>query len=264
MTKSICLLLTALLLGISTMAHAAEQQLEVISLQHRMAAELLPTLEPFVDKQGVISARDNQLIIRTSSRNLEELKGLIKQLDKAARRLLIEVKQPLSSDRHGQQGDISGTVTLPEKSADVRLRVYGTGSRDTASAEQQIQVLEGHTALIKTGQLMPLAKQRIHGDGRVETVIEHQDVSSGFRVTPRLSGDTVLLEIMPFSASPASSGGGIINRQQVFTTVSTRLGEWVEIGGISSSSQQTGSGIVYKTHERNEQQRQILIRVTEQ
>lgn len=256
--------LVLLLITVIPISQAAERQLEVVTLQHRMAEELLPSLEPFVDKDGVISARGNQIFMRSSLKNLRELKAIIQRLDQASKRLLIEVRQPLSSSRHSQQTNISGSLSLPDNNTQLRLKTYGTSDRDSASTDQQIQVLEGHTALIKTGKLVPMARQRRGSDGKIESVIEQQDVSSGFQVTPRLNGDIVLLEIMPFSASQASTGGGVINQQQAFTTVSTKLGEWLEIGGVSSSQQRNGNGTVYKTHGRNQQQRQILIRVTEQ
>ena len=174
---------------------------------------------------------------------------------------MIEVRQPLTSSRHSDETDISGSIDLPAKNTQIRLRSYGTSSRDTAAADQQLQVLEGHTALIKTGKLVPMVKKQIRSGGQVETIIEQQDVSTGFKVRPRLNGDTVLLDILPFSAS---TGDGAINQQQVFTTVSAKLGEWVEIAGNNSSLQQTSRGRVYKSHGRDQQQRQILIRVTEQ
>ena len=256
--------LAVLLITVTAIAQAAERQLEIISLQHHQAEELLPSLQPFVDKQGVISAKGNQLIIRTSDQNLEEIKTLIKRLDQPIKRLLIEVKQPLTSSRHDHGTGISGNISLPDKNSQTRLRTSSTSSRDTAASDQKIQVLEGHTALIKTGQLVPMAKKQLRSGGQVETIIEQQDVSTGFKVRPRLNGDIVMLEIMPFSASQASTGGGVINQQQAFTTISVKLGEWIEITGISSSQQQNDRGTVYKTHERNQMQRQVLIRVTEQ
>ena len=263
MNRIFQLTLVLLLLAYASFGQASEQQLEVISLQHRLAAELVPTLQPFVDKEGVISAQDNQLIIRTSDKNLEEIKKLISQLDQPLKRLLIEVRQPLSSSRESDQGSLSGQITLPDKNAQLILRKHSTSSRDNSVADQQIQVLEGHTALIKTGRQVPMATKQIRDGRHVETVIEQQDVSSGFQVTPHLSGNTVILEIMPFSASLASTGGGVINRQQAVTTLSGALGEWIEIAGVASQRQQSGQAKIYSTKRRDEQQRQILIRVTE-
>ncbi len=252
-----------MLVACAAFSDASEQQLEVISLQHRLAAELIPALAPFVDSQGVIRANGSQLIIRTSDKNIQDIKKLIDQLDKPLRRLLIEVRQPLSGSRESDQASLSGQASVPANKAQVILRQHSTSSRDSAVTDQQIQVLEGHTALIKTGQQVPMAKKQIRNNGQVETLIEQQDVSSGFQVTPRLSGKTVILEIIPFSASLASSGGGVINQQQALTTLSGALGEWIEIAGVASQRQQSGQAKIYSTKRRNEQQRQILIRVTE-
>ena len=118
---------------------------------------------------------------------------------------------------------------------------------------------------VKTGQQIPMAKKQLRDGRQLATIIEHEDVSSGFQVVPRLTGDgdAVLLEIMPFSASLGSSGGGVINRQQAFTSVSGRLGEWLAIGSVAGRQHQTEQGTLYSTQGRNEAQRQIMIRVTE-
>ena len=244
-----------------SLAGMADDTIEVIPLKHRLAEELVPSLQPFMDKQGVITAQGNQLIIRTSPQNLAQIKQLVNQLDMPPRRLLIEVRQPLSESRDAGQTGISGQISLPDKNGEVILESHRTASRDSAVTDQQVQVLEGHAALIKTGQLVPMAKQQLRDGRHVETVIEQQDVSSGFQVIPRLTGDTVMLEIMPFSASLASGGGGVINQQQAFTTLSGKLGEWIEISGVVRQHQKEAT--TYSTHDRREQQRQILIKVTE-
>lgn len=252
-----------LLLTFTAISHANEQRLEIISLQHRLATDLIPTLQPFVDKQGVISTQNNQLIIRTSDNNLEEIKSLINQLDQPLKRLLIEVKQPLSNSRESTQDSISGRIAFPDGKAQISLNKRSTSSRDSNATHQQIQVLDGHTAVIKTGRQVPMATKQIRDGRHVETVIEHKDVSSGFQITPHLNGETVLLKITPFSTSLASTGGGIINQQHAATTVSSTLGEWIEIAGVASQDQQSGHTKTYSTKQRDEIQRQILIRVTE-
>jgi type II secretory pathway component GspD/PulD (secretin) len=256
-------LLVLLLFAVAPIGQAGEQQMEILTLQHRLASELLPVLQPLVDKEGVITAKDNQLIIRSSPGNLVELKMLVRKLDNPPRRLLIEVRQPQSGSTEALQAGVSGHATLPEGSGQITLRTSGTTSRDTTATGQKIQVLEGHPALIKTGKQIPMARQQLRNGHRVETVIEQVDVSTGFKVIPRLTDDTVLLEIMPFSASQASGGGGIINKQEANTTISGKLGEWLEIGGASSLQRRTGQGTVYSTQSRSQEQRQILIRVTE-
>lgn len=240
------LLWAVALLSVS-LTSVADDIVKIITLKHRLAADLVPTLEPFVDEQGVLTAKDNKLIIRTSIRNFGQIRELVEQLDRPLMRLLIEVRQPLAGSREAR--GMSEQLSLSDKRAETELETQRTASRDQAATDQRIQVLEGHSAVIKSGQLVPMAKRQLR-DSRAETVIEQQDVSSGFSVTPHLAGeDTVLLEIAPFSASLDSNGGGIINRQQAFTTVSGKLGEWIEIGGTSSREQ--GQARIYSTHERS-------------
>ena len=58
-----------------------------------------------------------------------------------------------------------------------------------------------------------------------------------------MSGERVTLEISPQYDTPAHQGYGSVNTQRVSTTVSGRLGEWIEIGGAKQqfSSQKSGN-----------------------
>jgi hypothetical protein len=58
-------------------------------------------------------------------------------------------------------------------------------------------------------------------------------MATGFEVTPHLSGDRVMLEIATQKESPGSRPGSV-QGQRVVSTVSARLGEWVEIAALES------------------------------
>jgi type II secretory pathway component GspD/PulD (secretin) len=256
---NIILILTTVFALAEAVPAEAKDVTKVISLRYRQASELLPTLQPFVNKGGIITAKNNHIIIRSSMSNVAEISDLIQQLDIPAQRLLIEVRQPLVGSREAEETNISGQIGSAD-GAQVTIESHRTGSRDNAVTSQRLQVLDGHSAVIKSGKLVPMAKRQIR-KGKAETVIEHQDVSSGFSVTPRLTGeDSVTIEIAPFSSSLASGGGGVINQQQALTTLSGKLGEWIEVSGTSSRQQENVK--TYSTQNRNEQQRRILIKVT--
>jgi len=60
-------------------------------------------------------------------------------------------------------------------------------------------------------------------------------------------GERVTLEISPQFDSPGDQGYGSVNTQRLSTTVSGRLGEWIELGGSGqqasgSDSRNLGSG----------------------
>jgi hypothetical protein len=54
-----------------------------------------------------------------------------------------------------------------------------------------------------------------------------------------------------------------VNVQRVSTTVSGRLGEWMEIGGIISGRSFEESGDVYRTTRATGDNRRVLIKVEE-
>jgi hypothetical protein len=72
-----------------------------------------------------------------------------------------------------------------------------------------------------------------------------QDVQSGFFATPRVNGDRVTLVIS--SQQQQLTGGGRqsqVTTGSATTTVSGRLGEWIEIGGSSGQSDGRTTGLV--------------------
>jgi hypothetical protein len=62
----------------------------------------------------------------------------------------------------------------------------------------------------------------------------HQERESGFEVVPRLSGDLVHLEIAQ-QRETRNQG------QRLLTSVTTRRGEWVEIGATESGAATYGA-----------------------
>ena len=84
-------------------------------------------------------------------------------------------------------------------------------------AEQRLQVLEGGQAYISTGEA------RIYGQA-----------GTGFAVMPRVSGSSVTLDIA--AQQEAFTRGGAVQGERAVSTVSGRLGDWIELGGISVSS----------------------------
>lgn len=82
--------------------------------------------------------------------------------------------------------------------------------------------------------------QRAVVGGRVlEQVVEraqYSDVTTGFYVRPRVSGDRVTLEIGPQRDLLSRQSPGSVDVQSMATTVSGRLGEWMDVGEIGQDS----------------------------
>ncbi len=129
------------------------------------------------------------------------------------------------------------------------MRLYDTERQTRSPATQQLQVLEGNWASIQTGSSVPVLEQRLHALG-VESRVRYKDVLSGFEVLPRVNGERVTLDIRPQRAALSRLGNGAIDVQALQTTVSGRLGEWIDLGGTATQQEDAGSGILYRSEER--------------
>jgi Bacterial type II and III secretion system protein len=167
--------------------------------------------------------------------------------------------------------DNRGAVVQGRRGDDrVSARVYGTQSLDNDRNTQQVQVLEGSEALIQVGQSVPVpilgTARGVYGGRVIERpidTVEYRDILTGFYVRPRLAGDVVTLDVSPQRDTPGNQGRGSMNVQRVSTTVSGRLGEWMEIGGIVSGRSFDDSGTVYRSARATGDNRRVLIKVDE-
>ena len=148
-----------------------------------------------------------------------------------------------------------------------RLRTSNTRSSLDDKNSFRVQTVEGQPAFIKTGQSVPVANQNVFVTGSgvvVQDTVEYRDVTSGFYVVPRLSGNMVTLLVSPQLSRVTPHQGAVFDIQNVETTVSGRLGEWIEIGGVNQQFNDSSSGTFYSTRRRQgQEQRSVLIRVEE-
>jgi len=86
-------------------------------------------------------------------------------------------------------------------------------------------------------------------------------------VLPRLAGDRVTLEINPqrdtLARPEQNLPRGSVNIQRAGTTVSGRLGEWIELGAVAQGVSNQQSAILGSTRETSEGNRRILLKVDE-
>ncbi|WP_178080882.1 secretin N-terminal domain-containing protein [Pseudomonas sp. B14(2017)] len=213
-------LFAALLLAASLTAQAAT---EVLPLQHRSSAELLPAAQAFIGKDGTVSAFENKLIVNASPERIDDLRTLLQQLDTAPKRLLISVD---NNDSNFQ-----------DNRGNARVIHYGTSNRD--GGMQQIQASEGQPALIQVGQSIPITSTSTSTDGygRIQSNTEYRNVTQGFYVTPSLSGDTVRLQISTNNDRISQERADVVKVQSTDTTITGKLGEWITLAGYNQQSQ---------------------------
>jgi hypothetical protein len=233
---------------------AFADELEVIELKYRTADQVIPTLRPLLEPGGALSGMQSTLVIRASRANIAELRQVIATLDRMPRRLLISVRQDAAGSFEARDARVSGTIA----SGDVRVGVneparrdsaVSIGARDSHGARDdritsQVQALEGSPAYIAVGQSVPVPSTVVTqtpGGTIVQRSTTYQNLSTGFSVIPRLSGDRVFLEIAPQVASPGRAGA---SHREIVTTASGRLGEWFPLGGVDQSAARSQSGVL--------------------
>jgi len=259
---------------------AAQAELEIIPLRHRTVDQVLPVLQPLVEPGGVLTGQNNQLIVRTSARNLEEIRRVLASLDMPQRRLMISVRFAANASARDQAIDVRGTVRsgdvtisnrpVPSSQTSVTIGARSDASVSSEQVDQRVQVLEGGRAFIATGESRPIRQGvvTVTPSGRTVTQgTDFQDATTGFDVVPRVSGDRVTLEIAPqretFSGPAGRRGGSTVQSQRAATTVTARLGEWFEIGGVGESGETASTGIGSSRAGSTTSARRIWVRVDE-
>jgi type II secretory pathway component HofQ len=280
--RSTLVFFTLLLLMLAGAARAQEINVEIIELRYRSAEEMLPILQPLVEPPGSVGALQNKLIIRGTPAGLRQIKSLVAQLDTAPRQLLITVDQGTLSQTRERASGISGHAA----SGDVEVFIpsdvppgtpgIAVGGRDGAiearsgirrgssdsGGQQQLRVLDGREAVIYLGQSVPFARKSKGPGGALIEDIEYRDVMVGFSVLPRVQGDQVTLEISPQQES-ISGAGGTISVQRSSTSVSGRLGEWIDIGGATQEQVSENRSLSSSRSSRRQDTHQVRVKVEE-
>ena len=287
MKRIVSIILCLLLAGYLAPA-AAQLQVEVIPLKHRTAEQIVPILAPLVTGGGAVTGMNNQLIIKTTPSNLEQLKQVLASLDTPLHRLMITVRQDAEDSAMRNRASLEGTysngdVTVSgseprrgspgtslgvtdENGNHIRLRTDSERTRTAENNDFRVQTVEGQPAWIQTGKSVPI-KNRTAYIGRngvtVQDTVDYQDVTSGFYVIANLHGDQVTLAISPNMSRQRPHRNGTVEVQNIETTVQGRLGEWIPIGGIDQSSSRDGNAVLSGSSSHIRKSRTVLLKVDE-
>lgn len=239
------------------------QSLTVIDLKYRRAEDLIPVLQPLLEQGGALTGQDYKLFVRTSGNNLAQLRSAVAQLDKQQKQMLVSVRRSTALDIQQEQASASGTLsTRNGVSGTVRAGERSLQTNDASVSS--VQVLEGNSAFIATGTTVPVVTAFAVGGGKrpfVAGAIEQRNLQRGFMVTPRLTGDQVILEI---SQQDERVGGNGIQSQSLNTQVIGRLGSWIQLGGVSETSSSTSSGILSRSYSTGGNELAVWVKVDAQ
>jgi type II secretory pathway component GspD/PulD (secretin) len=247
-------------------ATAAAQSLVVLDLKYRTADEIIPVLQPLLEKGGALSGQDYKLFVRTSNANLAQIRAALAQLDRQQRQLLVSVRRSSQQEIERESVSASGTVRAGNGSvgSDVSVRASQRNLQTQGASVSSVQVIEGNSAFIATGTSVPLVTAVAARGGRRPSVaaeIEYRDLERGFMVTPRIANDQVVLEI---SQRDERLGNGGVETQRLDTQISGPLGQWIKLGGVSASSSSNNSGILSRSYSTGSDELSVWVKVEAQ
>jgi len=270
------LLLALSLLLVSTTHADQNDPLQIIDLKNRPADEIIPVIRPMLKPNDAITGTGFQLFIRTDSKTLEEVTRLLQVMDKAPRNLIIKVRNNLDSNSKSTDLNTSGNYEIgddvrvvvgdrPPRQEGTNVRINSNKNTTSRDTEHMIRVIEGGKAFITAGEIRPYEHRTIirHRNGvSVYDSVDYQDVTSGFYVSPRLTGNgNVSLQVQPHYRTVSDKHRGTVDVQEADTTLQTRLGEWVQIGGIDTDENSKDSGILSTSRNSSDKQSAIFIKV---
>lgn len=229
--------------GFAFQARAETMQLETIKLQHKPAENIIPLIEPFLPENAAISGEGYEIILKTTTDNLPQVKQLIAELDIPLQQLQIAVSldpavlqqaiipPAFTTDRPGKDK----TSPTPIAHSDT-TQIYKTQGQQTAAGLQVIQVLQDRWSMIRTGQSTPVINRVRNPDGTITESISYQQVNQGLRIRPHLSGKEVVLNVQPFYEAANQNGTGrqLYYKQEKQTK--THLGTWISIDTTTGSA----------------------------
>jgi type II secretory pathway component HofQ len=214
-----------------------------------------------------VIADGSNLLVKTTPARLAEIKSFIKKLDTHVTDLIITVLQSRQATAEELNMRIRAKINIPgndlsKSTGNLTGYSYQTQDRNDHDNMQTIRILEGKPAYIKTGNTYPVQNYQTYNSGYgysgVSSSTEFVEATTGFSVTPRLSGQQVTLDISPWSDNFEARGR--IQTQEVQSTLTVNLGEWIEIGGVDESQQGSGNRSIARSWQTQGNKLRILIK----
>ncbi len=251
----------------------AASEFKIITLQHRFAEDILPSIQPLVGNDGSVTALQNNLIIRANSENMLQIEQVIATLDTVRQNLKITVKRDSNLSTQDNQIGVTGrkrigNVTIstnryPNTSKNgVHVDLANKQSDAYNSSNHFINVVDGERAFISTGQSIPYTQEWVLLTQRyiqIQRATEFVEINTGFAVRPRSIGNQVELEITPRFSQPNQSGS--IDFETLSTVVRVNKGDWLDLGGIMQQKDDVSRAILSRSSNGQASTSQLLIRV---
>lgn len=238
----------------------ADDKIETIQLNHRLAVEILPEVQAFLPENATARAFNDFIILKAEPSVISEIKQLINKLDTPLQRLRISVLRTNEALTNQQKSQTDAEVLVSDDGivGSVAIRRWSTKESRDKDQHYQAQGIAGSPILISMGQDIPQQQQylvlRPDGDLAVQSNTAYINISSGFQAVARvLPNHQVIVDVHPVF-SQLSNRTGVIDNSQIITSVAGAVGTWLEIGNIDDEQNIDRHGTTsYRSHRKLQQ-----------
>ena len=262
--------LTALLLflWLWPMGGTLAEEVAVVRLYYLPAETLIPRLrEVFPPAQLSVSGLRDQLILRAvDSTVLDEARELVAALDQRPAQFRITLQSGAAGSVDSGSAGISGRIST-SGSGTVAIEAGQRQLSTRATDLQTVTVMENSAVMIEQGELRPVITSAVVSPFGSGVTQDYQALGSGLRVTPRRVGspqsgaEEIEIVIEQFEAQPLGADGRRVRSGSFVTRRLVRAGEWVDLGGVSSTVGATGSGSIHYSTRDLSSSRNLSIKV---
>ena len=247
----------------------ANQQLETIQLNHRLANEVLSEIHPFLPKGATARAYNELIIIKADSKTIKEIKHLINKLDTPPQRLKVSVLVTDEDLSKHQIEQFSAGIDISDEDryGSGSIKRWSTNKSQNKEHTYQAQGMAGKPIFINLGQDIAQQERYLYfnryGGVSTQQTTSYISLKNGFQAVANiLPNNQVIVEIHP-EFSSFNPRNGTINSSNVISTVSGAAGSWLELGQVDNEKSLEKQGSTsYHTH--RQQQQSIYIKVEQQ
>lgn len=230
-------LIFALFMSISLAVSAME--VRTIHLDHRTPQEVIEKIDGLLPLNTSIKPFDDRIVLRSDKATYESLMKLLADFDKPHTSITVAVlrSQQELQQTHRRQDRVDDE----QRNTGVETGSTRYSTRDSRERDQLYRAsgTAGEPIMLNTRELIPQDDQQVvlrqDGNIAISGTSDYLSLQNGFHTVVRLLSDNGLkAEIYP--AFSEQTRDEAIENTEIATTVTGRIGEWIELGRIGESS----------------------------
>ncbi len=253
------------MLFVSVFTGNCRAEIELFTLDNRLAAEILPVVEVLLSPDGkaVADTYGNMIIVNDTPEVINEVRTLLMTSDQPVPQVKVQIA--LDSVDSGQVVGFGKSRKRARHLSTEEPRFWYSGVEQSGRNRSFLLVSSGSSGYIRMARQVPVTDQwrvlfRRHG---VPVFVQKiRTIETGMLVSPVAAGDRVIVTVIPRISWMANGEMESFRFVDASTTISVPQSEWVEFGGVSSMQARNTDilGIFLATGDSSEES-SVLMRI---